>query len=48
MIGVWFGARIAHRVSSKALKRFVSVMLLGVGVMMLAQLALRTAGGPGI
>ena len=47
MIGVWFGARIAHRVSSKALKRFVSVMLLAVGAMMLAQLALRAAG-PGI
>ena len=31
MIGVWFGARIAHRVSSVALKRFVSLMLLGGG-----------------
>ena len=47
MIGVWFGARIAHRVSSKSLKRFVSVTLLAVGVMMLAQLALRAAGGSG-
>ena len=44
MIGVWFGARIAHRVSSITLKRFVSQMLLGVGVMMLARLALHAAG----
>ena len=50
MIGVWFGARIAHRVSSLALKRFVSVMLLAVGVMMLARfarIALHAAGGSG-
>ena len=39
MVGVWFGARIAHRVSSSALKRFVSLMLLGVGAMMLARVA---------
>ena len=39
MAGVWFGARIAHRVSSIALKRFVSLMLLGVGVMMLVKVA---------
>ena len=39
MVGVWFGARIAHRVSSIALKRFVSLMLLGVGVMMLVKVA---------
>ena len=45
MIGVWFGARIAHRVSSIALKRFVSLMLLGVGVMMLARVALYASGG---
>ena len=45
MIGVWFGARIAHRVSSVALKRFVSLMLLGVGVMMLVRVAPYTAGG---
>ena len=44
MIGVWFGARIAHRVSSITLKRFVSQVLLGVGVMMLARLALHAAG----
>ena len=44
MIGVWFGARIAHRVSSIALKRFVSQVLLGVGVVMLARLALHAAG----
>ena len=43
MVGVWFGARIAHRVSSVALKRFVSLMLLGVGVMMLVKVA-RYAG----
>ena len=47
MIGVWFGARIAHRVSSLALKRFVSVMLLAVGVMMLVRIALHAAGGSG-
>ena len=47
MIGVWFGARIAHRVSSIALKGIVSLMLLGVGVMMLVRLALHAAGGPG-
>ena len=47
MIGVWFGARIAHRVSSIALKRFVSLMLLAVGVMMLVRVALHVAGGPG-
>ena len=35
MIGVWFGARIAHRVSGIAMKRFVSAALLAVGVMML-------------
>ena len=46
MIGVWFGARIAHRVSSVALKRFVSLMLLGVGVMMLVRVAMNAAGGP--
>ena len=39
MIGVWFGARIAHRVSSVALRRLVSLMLLGVGVMMLGKVA---------
>ena len=44
MIGVWFGARIAHRVSSITLKRFVSQVLLGVGMMMLARLALHAAG----
>ena len=47
MIGVWFGARIAHRVSSVAMKRFVSGALLAVGVMMLARLALGAVGGPG-
>ena len=47
MIGVWFGVRIAHRVSSIALKRFVSLMLLGVGVMMLVRVALYTSGGTG-
>ena len=47
MVGVWFGARIAHRVSSVVLKRFVSLMLLGVGVMMLARVAMNAAGGPG-
>ena len=47
MFGVWFGARIAHRVSSIALKRFVSLMLLAVGVMMLVRVALPPAGGPG-
>ena len=44
MVGVWFGARIAHRVSSLALERFVSLLLLGVGVMMLVRVALYTAG----
>ena len=47
MIGVWFGARIAHRVSSVALKRFVSLMLLAVGVTMLVRVALHASGGPG-
>ena len=47
MIGVWFGARIAHRVSSVVLKRFVSLMLLGVGVMMLVRVAMNAAGGAG-
>ena len=47
MIGVWFGARIAHRMSSVALKRFVSLMLLGVGVMMLARVAMHAAGRAG-
>ena len=46
MIGVWCGARLAHRVSSLALKRFVSFVLLAVGVMMLGQVALHAAGGP--
>ena len=43
MVGVWFGARIAHRVSGIALKRYVSLMLLGVGVMMIVKVA-RHAG----
>ena len=47
MIGVWCGARIAHRVSSVALKRFVSFVLLAAGVMMLVQVALHGAGGQG-
>ena len=47
MTGVWFGARIAHRVSGVALKRFVSLMLLGVGVMMLVRVTLYAAGGSG-
>ena len=45
MAGVWFGARIAHRVSSVALKRFVSLMLLGVGVMMLVSVARHASAG---
>ena len=45
MVGVGFGARIAHRVSSIALKRFVSLMLLGVGVMMLARIAWYASAG---
>ena len=45
MIGVWLGARIAHRVSSLALERFVSLMLLGVGVVMLSRVAMYAAGG---
>ena len=44
MIGVWFGARIAHRASSTTLKRIVSLMLVGVGLMMLARLALQATG----
>ena len=44
MVGVWFGARIAHRVSSLALKRFVSRLLLGVGLMMLVRVALYAVG----
>ena len=47
MIGVWFGARIAHRVSSLAMKRFVSAALLAVGVAMLARHALHAAAGAG-
>ena len=47
MVGVWFGARIAHRVSGIALKRIVSLMLLGVGGTMLVRLALHAAGEPG-
>ena len=45
MIGVWFGARFAHRVSGIAMKRFVSAALLAVGGMMLVRLALRAGGG---
>ena len=45
MAGVWFGARIAHRVSSVALKRFVSLMLLAVGVMMLVNVARYASAG---
>ena len=45
MVGVWFGARIAHRVSSVALKRFVSLMLLGVGVMMLVKVVRYASAG---
>ena len=48
MVGVWFGARIAHHVSSLALKRFVSLALLGVGVMMLVRIALTVGGGSGV
>ena len=44
MIGVWFGAGIAHRISSTTMRQFVLLMLLAVGVMMLARIALRTAG----
>ena len=44
MIGVWFGARIAHRVSNLAMKRSVSVALLAVGVAMLARHVLHAAG----
>ena len=47
MAGVWFGARIAHRMSSIALKRFVSLMLLGVGVMMLVKVAGYASAGVG-
>jgi len=47
MAGVWFGARIAHRVSSIALKRFVSLMLLGVGVMMLVRVGGYASAGAG-
>ena len=47
MIGVRFGARIAHRVSSAALERFVSLMLLAVGAMMLVRVALHTAASAG-
>ncbi len=45
MAGVWFGARIAHRVSGIALERFVSLMLFGVGVMMLVKVARHAAAG---
>ena len=44
LIGVWFGARIAHRASSTTLKRIVSLTLVGVGLMMLARLALQATG----
>ena len=47
MIGVWFGARLAHRVSSVALKRFVSFVLLTVGVVMLVRVALHAVGEAG-
>lgn len=47
MVGVWFGARIAHRVSSIALKRFVSLTLLGVGGMMLVRVAGYASAGAG-
>ena len=42
---MWFGARIAHRVLSVALKRFVSLMLLGVGAMMLVNVARYASAG---
>ena len=47
MIGVWLGARLAHRVSSAALKRFVSFVLLAVGGMMLVRVTLQAIGGLG-
>ena len=48
MAGVWFGARIAHRVSGVALERFVSLMLLGVGVMMLVKVVRYAAEGAAV
>ena len=47
MIGVWFGARIAHRISSAAMRRSVSLVLLAIGVMMLVRVAMRTIGATG-
>lgn len=47
MIGVWFGARIARRISSITMKRLVSPMLLAVGMMMLVRIAVHTGGAPG-
>ena len=47
MIGVWLGAHIAHRVPGAGLKRFVSLVLLAVGLMMVVRVAMRTVGAPG-
>ncbi|MDH3637009.1 MAG: sulfite exporter TauE/SafE family protein [Gammaproteobacteria bacterium] len=41
MTGVFVGARISHAVSSKALKRLVSVVMVGVGAAMVIKIALR-------
>ena len=35
MVGVFFGAKIAHRASTDALKRFIALALITVGAMML-------------
>ena len=38
--GTWFGARIAHRLDDKVLRRLVCLMLIGVGILMLAKAVL--------
>jgi len=47
MLGVWFGARIAHRVPGALLKRVVSSALLVVGLLMVARVGSSALGGAG-
>jgi len=41
VIGVIFGARLAHRLSRETLKRFIAFVLLAVGATMLARIISR-------
>jgi hypothetical protein len=44
MVGVAVGAYIAHRTSAQSLKRFVAVMLIGVGVLIVTRIAHESLG----